>query len=105
MSDRKGKHPKRPNSRKRGATDSLDAALEALEAVGRALDDSPGPSPVEAPYRPAARPLAAGLAAEAATNAIAAMLASDGLIVDPTLPSRDLVRDEIRRWIHASSPQ
>ena len=91
------------------APNHIDEALSRLEGVLSGAPEDPAGAPEDpaeaalASYQPNRRPLVAALAAEAATNAIAAMLSSDGIALDPTVPARDLVRDEILRWIHQST--
>jgi hypothetical protein len=104
MTDRKAKRLTRARSRKGGACDPLEAALAKLDAIGQNMDDGPRESDQGSTYRAGPRPLAAELAAEAATNAIATMLASDGLIVDPTHPPPGLGPDGGRPGIHPTRP-
>ena len=84
------------------APNHIDEALSRLEGVLSGAPEDPAEAAL-ASSQPNRRPLVAALAAEAATNAIAAMLSSDGIALDPTVPARDLVRDEILRWIHQST--
>lgn len=77
----------------------MEAALARLGDLE--LPSAPDAEPHSTPSRQT-RPHLAALAADAATNAIAAMLTSEGVLLDPTLPGRDRVREEIQQWITAS---